>query len=142
MKVLGLVINPKLNLSITYIKLGSPEFGLEGLSMTYWTMAVNGCGWLAVAALLTGRMGSIRNKLAGGDAKWLPILTAAATIGVYANMSSQRAIAGTGPLVASLGGCFGMLLMIKLSQKYKWIKEYKMGLSLIIGTVLATLVTL
>jgi len=35
-----------------------------------------------------------------------------------------------------------MLLMIKLSKKYKWIKEYKMGLSLIIGTVLATLITL
>ena len=122
-------------------ELGAANFSLEGLAVIFFTMAVNGCGWLLVAALLTGRMDAVRHKIAGGDAKWLPILTTAATVGVYANMSAQKAVAGIGPLVACAGGAVTMLIMIQVAKKVKCLKEYKMGISLIMGTVLAAIVT-
>ena len=122
-------------------ELGAANFSIEALAVIFFTMGINGCGWLLVATLLTGRMDSVRHKIAGGDAKWLPVLTTAATVGVYANMGAQRAVAGTGSLVAWLGGAITMLLMNIVAKKFKVLKEYKMGIALIMGTVLAAVVT-
>lgn len=119
------------------LELGAENFSLEALALCFWTMAINGCGWMLMATVATGGMDKIREKMAGGDMKWMPVLTAAATIGAFANLSTSKAVAGGGSLVAVLAGAVSMLVFSKLSKKYKWIKSYKLAFSLIVGTFLA-----
>ena len=53
--------------------LGSSDFGIQAMSVVWFTMAINGCGWLIMTLLFNHRMGQVRDKISGGDKLWLAI---------------------------------------------------------------------
>lgn len=103
-------------------------------------MSVNGLGWLLVVVLFTHRMEKLRQKIGGGDSKWVSILAAAATLGLFGYLSAPNILAGGGKLAAVLGGALSMALLSSLSKKINWLKEYALGFALIIGMVAGTIV--
>ena len=122
-------------------ELGAPTFTVTTLALCFLVMAVNGCGWLAMTAIATPSMEKVRHKLAGGDTAWLGLLSAGATIGLFANFAGQRLITGRGPMVAVLGGFFVQLFIDKLiAPKHEWIKGYAIAIALVAGIILAYIV--
>lgn len=122
------------------VELGSQDYDLTALATSWWTMSVNGLGWLLVVVLFTHRMEKLRQKIGGGDSKWVSILAAAATLGLFGYLSAPNILAGGGKLAAVLGGALSMALLSSLSKKINWLKEYALGFALIIGMVAGTIV--
>jgi hypothetical protein len=120
------------------LELGGPGYNMAALTMCFLLMGINGCGWLLMTTLFTGSMEKVRQKVAGGDAKWLGLLSAGATIGLFSNFASQRLIMVGGQMTAVAAGFIAQLLLDRLvASKYPWIKSYSLGIALIIGMVVA-----
>ena len=121
--------------------LGGPGFTLETLALCFFVMAFNGCGWLLMTAVCTSRMETVRMKLSGGDTLWLGLLSAGATIGLFANFAAQSLIRGKGPMTAVLVG-FGVQFFIDkvVAPMAPWIKGYSIAISLFCAMFVGQLV--
>ncbi len=122
------------------------EFGLEGLtsdvnSVIYttivWTMSLGVVIGLFVVAFFTPSIEKLKNKVAGGDEKWMQIMTAAAFFGAVSYMVAQPVVKGGSPLVALLGGFIAMSLIgvIITLGKQNWLKEWALALAIVLGMI-------
>jgi len=108
--------------------------------MSWWTMAINGCGWLLMVGLFASKLEILREKVSGNDTKWLALLTGGATLGAFGYLNSGNVVSGGGNLIAVLTGAFTMVglgFAINKYPKLKWIKEYTLGIAMIFGVFLA-----
>lgn len=122
------------------ITFGGPEYGLEALSLAFFTMAVNVAGWLLVAALFTHKMEDIRIKLGGGDKKWISLITVSAGIGVFSNLSSTKCVGGFAPLAATIASVVTMFILIKyINPKVKGLSEWSLAICMIVSMIAGTI---
>ena len=132
------------------IVFGSADFDGIALANAYWAMSINGIGWILFVGIFASRMESIRLKIGGGDTKWLGMVGVAASIGAfsYLNISSifpvvQKTMSGLpasfGVVGACLGGLLGMIAMLNLAKRLPWLKEYTLGIAMLIGLGVAIL---
>lgn len=122
------------------LELGHPQYTLEALSLGFFTMAINVTGWLLVCTFFTHKMEDMRLKMGKGDTKWLNLITAGASVGVFGNLAAQRCVAGMAPLVACVGSILSMYIMQKyLCPRVKGLSEWALGICMIISMVLGTL---
>lgn len=130
------------------VEFGSPEYDLRALSTSFWTMAINGTGWLLFTALFTHKLEDIRLKIGGGNPVWLGILSLAAAMGAfgYLNMNlivgainnMAKSVPGAvGPIYAIAGGMISMLFVSKLAETRAWLREYALGIAMLFGMAVA-----
>lgn len=108
------------------------------LSNAWWTMTINACGWLVVTWLFASRMEKVRNKIGGGDSRWMEIFSSAATLGIFGAFCSEYAITGIQSadfkvLLVMAVSAIAMWILQTLSNRYKWLKEYSLGLAMVAG---------
>jgi len=132
------------------VEFGSPEYSLHTLSTSIWTMTINSAGWLVLVALFAHRLEGIRSTLGGGDTRWLAILSMAAAVGCFGYLNAntgivafrnvQREIAqAAGPIYAMLGGLAAMIVLLNLAKKLTWLREYTLGIAMLVGMGVAVL---
>ena len=134
------------------VKFGSPQYDLTALATSWWTMTINGVGWLLVVGLFTHKLEDLREKVGGGDTRWLGILSGAAALGCFGFLNSRNIMAGLrqlaattpvegagGPLYAAIGGLVEMILLLKLANRFTWLKEYTLGIAMLIGMAFAVI---
>lgn len=134
------------------VEFGSPEYDLYALSTSFWTMAINGTGWLLVTALFTHKLEDIRLKVGGGNAKWLGVLSIAAAVGCFGYLNANTAIAAVraferqapgalGPIYALITGMISMVIVSKVAQKQAWLREYTLGIAMLCGMFVAAVLS-
>jgi hypothetical protein len=121
------------------IEFGGPEYDLNALATSWWTMAINGAGWLIFVGLLSHKLESLRTRIGGGDVKWLAVLSGAAMLGVFGYLNSGDIVAGGGNLIAVIAGGLSMVALIKVSENAPRFKEYTLGIAMLIGMAAAVL---
>jgi len=119
------------------VELGTKAYDVVALSSSQWTMAINGIGFMLVAAVFTTRLEKVREKLGSGDKRWIAMFSASATLGLFAFLLTPHLLAGGGRLIAALTSAGAMLLFLKIASnpKFKRLKEYSLGFAMIIGIV-------
>lgn len=131
------------------VKLGTPDFNEIALANAYWAMAINGIGWILFVAFFGSKLMSVREKIGGGDPKWLALFSLSASLGAFAflnsktlfnaavSLSNQISGAAFAPAAAALGGMLGMIGLQLISRKYLWLREYTLGIAMILGIGIA-----
>ena len=125
------------------VELGGAGYDIYAMANSWLTMALNGCGWLLVVVLLTPRMESLRQKVGGGDEVWLGLITCSASIGLFGYMASQyynKIVVDPAQAWSCIAGTVVMVACVKLSKKMPWLKEYGLGIAIVIGIVVGALV--
>lgn len=132
------------------VEFGSKDYDLYALSTSFWTMTINGTGWLLLVTLFTHKLEDIRTKVGGGNAKWIAVLSVAAALGCYGYLNSniivgairniERAVPkASGPIYAMFGGLIGIVVIGKVAKKLTWLREYALGIAMLIGMILAVI---
>ncbi len=125
------------------VQLSDPNFSLSVLAATWWAMALNGCGWLIVTALFADKLEGIREKIGGGDSAWLGALSAAAMIGIFSYLTLNTIVAKLTfhlpQACAAFGSMVAMFACIKLSAKSPRLREYGLGIAIIVGLIAGSL---
>lgn len=130
------------------VEFGSPQYDMHALSVSFWAMAANGTGWLILVGLFTHKLEDIRQKLGGGNAKWLGLLSLAAALGCFGYLNTNTIVgalrsmpanpSAVGAIYAAVTGMVATLILSKLAQTRPWLKEYSLGIAMLIGMLLAT----
>ena len=120
------------------VEMGAAGYDITVMANSWLTMALNGCGWLLVVVLLTPRMEGLRQKVGGGDD-----ITLSASIGLFGYMASQyynKIVVDPAQAWSCIAGSIVMVACVKLSKKMPWLKEYGLGIAIVLGIVVGALV--
>lgn len=123
------------------VSLTDPSIPAEVFSTALWGMAIGCVGWIVVTALLTHRMDKFKNKLAGGKAAMIPVISSAAMLGAYGYLNAGYAVSLDQNTVALLAG-FAIMLVLTIAykkSKKKWINEWGLTIAMIGGVIAAVL---
>ena len=114
---------------------GGADYTPEALMVSWFGMWLNGVGSLVACVLFAKSLGKIKNKLEGGNARILAIVSGAAMCAIYGNLSAGSLMGGADFVAAWLTGGIATLLFYKIAQKHERLKEYSLGLAMILGTL-------
>lgn len=118
--------------------LGAANFTITVMAVTWFAMALNGSGWLLSTGLLSTQLEKLREKVGGGDVKWLAALSGAASLGVFGYLNHSFIRAGGGSMLAVFGGALGMVFLAKVVlPKCPKLAEYALGIAMLFGMACA-----
>ena len=123
------------------VEFGGEGYNLQVMAVSWWTMAINGVGWLLFVGIFCHKLEGLREKAGGGDAVWLGILSVSAMLGVFGFLNSRNIVKMGGPLIATVAGAIAMIIMVNIAKKVPAIKEYTLGIAMLIGMFVATILT-
>lgn len=127
------------------VEFGGSDYDLKALSVSWWTMAINGVGWLLLVGLFASKLETLREKVSGNDVKWLGILTGAATLGVFGYLTSGDVVKGGGNLISVVVGAIVMVILgfaMNKFERLKVLKEYSLGIAMLFGVIVAMIYNL
>ena len=127
--------------------LSDPGYNIQVLAVSWFAMALNGAGWLLFTGFATPGLEKIRDKMSGGDMKWLAAMSTACSIGIFAYLFANLIIGKGGLSNLNIGNayaCFGgAIFMILLGKfvvpKVPKLAEYSLGIAMILGIAVAIL---
>ncbi len=118
------------------VVLGSEQYTLVCLAVSWFAMALNGAGWLLFTGVATPSLETLRNKVSGGDMKWLVVLSGACSLGIFGYLNSGEILKGMGNTIAVLAGAVSMVILVKtVCRKIPRLMEYSLGIAMIIGMI-------
>ena len=114
----------------------------EAYANGVWAMPLGSMGWILVAGLSTHKIDFLRTKLAGGNSKALPIITAAATLGCYCSLTFDKmypVASENRNIYAVIGGALTIFLltMWNKKRKAKWVSNWSATIAMIVGVAFA-----
>ena len=107
-----------------------------------WVMICGSLGWLIFTFLFTDKMNKVNNLMSKGNAKMVPIISAGAMLGAFANLASGNFFSAEGnfafggaPAVATVVGCLLMMALTKLSKDkgIAWLREWAFAIAMFTG---------
>ncbi|MPM19388.1 hypothetical protein SDC9_65811 [bioreactor metagenome] len=122
------------------VDLGGAGYTLTAMAVSWFAMALNGAGWLVVTGLFTPGLEKLRNKMSGGDTRWLAVLSGACSLGIFGYLNVNEIYKGWGNALALIAGALSMVILVKfVVPKFPKLMEYTLGLAMIIGMFFAVL---
>ena len=114
----------------------------EAYANGVWAMTLGSICWIIVAGLFTHKIDFLRTKLAGGDSKALPIITAAATLGCYCSLTFDKmypVAVENKNIYAVIGGALTILALSTWNKKRKakWVSNWSATIAMVIGVACA-----
>ena len=110
------------------------------MAVSWFVMVLNGAGWLIVTGLFTPALETLRDKMSGGDSKWLIVMSGACSLGIFGYLDVNEIGKGWGNAAAVAGGILGMAVLEKfVAPKIPKIREYNLGIAMIIGMACAVI---
>lgn len=113
-----------------------------------WVMCFGSLGWLLFTFLFTDKMEKVNHLLSRGRQKMVPIISAGAMLGAFANLASGNFFTAEGgfaiggaPAVATIVGCGLMMILTKLSRTKNigWLREWAFAIAMFTGMLVGTL---
>ncbi len=124
------------------IELGSAAMDANYLATATIVMALGCIGWVIFSALFADKMEMVNKKLAGGNAKLIPIIGTGALIGVYASLTFDRLYPFKNQAYAVLSSALVMFFIQRYNKKAnkQWVKEWGLTICMVVGMFVATTV--
>lgn len=107
-----------------------------------WTMVCGSLGWLIFTFLFCDKMDKVNHLMSKGNAKMVPIISAGAMLGAFANLASGNFFTAEGsltftnaPAIATIAGCVIMMVLVKLSRArdIAWLREWAFAIAMFSG---------
>lgn len=107
-----------------------------------WTMVCGSLGWLIFTFFFCDKMDKVNHLMSKGNAKMVPIISAGAMLGAFANLASGNFFTAEGaltftnaPAIATIAGCLIMAVLVKVSRAKNigWLKEWAFAIAMFSG---------
>lgn len=114
----------------------------EAFANGVWAMVLGSVGWIIVSGLFKHKIDGLRTRMAGGNPKALPIITAAATLGCYCSLTFNKMYPvdmSNKSIFAVLGGALTIWLLTAWNKKRKakWVSNWSATIAMIVGVLFA-----
>lgn len=122
---------------------GTAAAELESLSYAVWAQGIDVAGWLLGAMLMITMGNTMTKKLNEKfNPKWIKMLMGGCLVSLFSYLLINQVYGKPSPYcVAAIGGGVAMLVLNKVFSKNKRLQELGLGISIIVGAVVAALVS-
>ncbi len=122
-------------------KFGDPSFTIKGFAAVVFIMNIAGWGW-SVEAIFTRYLGTIREKVTGGDQALLAVIAGAGMVAIFSYYSISNAVKGSPYLITVLVAVFLSMFLFKLADwiKAPHLKEWALGIAMFIAMFVGKLI--
>ncbi|MCM3670741.1 DUF5058 family protein [Mesobacillus maritimus] len=126
------------------VELNSSDFGLAAFTTVVWTMCLGGTGWLIFTALFTKSLGKAQKKIASKNTKLMTIVSTAAMLGAFGYLASQQMANGISESITAIISALTMMILLTIAKKsnIRWLSEWALGISLVVGLTVGYLTSL
>lgn len=116
---------------------GTEQMTIDYLCVATIVMTVGCLGWIIFAALFSDKMDRVNYVMTSGRKALLPIIGASAVLGCYSIMVLERVYPVNPALWSALaaGGVMFCLLTISKKKNIRWLKDWALTISMIIGMI-------
>lgn len=130
-------------------EIGTESYDLTAFTTSVWAMTLGGMGWLVTAFLFTRRLGGAEATLRRSNPTLLLVMGALVPIAIFGVLAAGSAIQKTGltditvrpgHLAAVVAAAGSMMLFRVLGARFPWLREWALGLSLVVGLAAGYLV--
>lgn len=111
--------------------IGSKNYDINGYAASVWGMSIS---WLIVL-IFAPKATQIQNKFAQKDSHLLALVSISSMTGIMSYLTMQNVTAGWDMAVAAAAAAASMLLLGKTSSKLPWLKEYHLGIAMLLGMI-------
>ncbi|GHS97381.1 hypothetical protein AGMMS50276_17320 [Synergistales bacterium] len=121
----------------------SPDYDLVAYSYSMWGMALNNVGWMFFAVILTHRMSGIVTSLGKKySVKRITYCTTGASVGLFAYLLANQIVVNHAVKkdVSAVAAALAMLLITYGLSKVKHLREFSLGIAMIVGMAAASLI--
>lgn len=115
------------------VELGGEGYGLTAMAISMWTATICAGGWLILCAFFIPKFETARRRIVRGREEFLPILTACTFLGALCYFGLPHFVGGGPGAAAASAGGVSILILGVISRKLKWLKEWALGIAMIIG---------
>ncbi len=120
------------------VEFGGEGYDLQAMATSWWTMIINGVGWLVLVGLIGHKLEPVREKMSGGDPSWLPVLSGAGMLGVFGYLIGGDVLTLEGPMYAVIFGAISMVILLQVAEKTtEKFKPYCLGIAMVTGMIFA-----
>ncbi len=118
------------------------EITPEVFVTSLWCMAIGCIGWIFFTVLFTDKLEVIRDKMAGGESKLIPVISSAAMLGAYGYFNAGYIVSLNNNTVAIATGFIVMIsiTLIYRRTKNKLLNEWGLTIAMFTGMILAALI--
>lgn len=124
------------------VDLRSPAFDLQGFSYCLWGMALNNLGFIALAMLLTHKMGGMLDRLnEKADPRWIKYMLGGVAIALFSFLLSTNTVATktikAGNFYAAIASAIAFLVISRAVKKVRILQEPALGIAMFVGMLVA-----
>ena len=129
-------------------ELGSAGFNEQAFTTVVWTLCLGGLGWLFFVVFFIKSLSKVERKVVNNSkakkGNLMAIVSSAAMLGVFANFTTGEVLKGITQTGVILTAAITMFVLFFLSNKLKmnWIKEWSLGLSILVSLTVSFFITL
>lgn len=133
------LLHAGLGASVVGQTLGGEDYNIIGYIASVWGMSIFSISWL-LFMLIFPRINQLQNKLAEVDSNLITIISMACMSGIMSFMSIENMLLGWDMIAAAFVAASCGMLLSKTTQKLHWLKEYHLGISMILGVIFGVIV--
>ncbi|WP_138418755.1 DUF5058 family protein [Aquibacillus sediminis] len=124
--------------------LGAEDFSIEAFTTIVWTMCLGGTGWLLFTALFTKTLGKSQEKIEKRNPRVMAAVSLGAMLGAFGYLASEQMVASISHFTSGIVALVVMVIIMTVAEKVNvaWIKEWALGISMLIGMVSAYFVSI
>jgi hypothetical protein len=126
-------------------ELGASDFTAQAFTTAVWVMCLGGMGWMLFVALFTKSLGKIQNKAVSStkNVNTLKIVSTAAMLGAFSYLGTSEMAKGVSESIVLVSGFICMPIIMWAANKFKmnWLKEWSLGLVIILGLAVGYLIS-
>ncbi|WP_138309520.1 MULTISPECIES: DUF5058 family protein [unclassified Clostridium] len=113
--------------------IGADNYTPAVFATSVWMMTLHGCNFMIAVILVLHKMEGVKKKLAGKDSMLLTIIGSGALIGVITMLGVGQAKNSIGSAFTVIMSSIVMLGLNQLGKKNTKLKEYAVGISMVIS---------
>lgn len=121
--------------------LGAADYGMKHFTFACWMTAINATGFMLFSAIFSDKLDKLNKKMTGGDPALMGVIGVGALCGAMSHAFSGELVKGLDPetrgfAIAAIGSGICMLILSRIAKKYPKLKQYSLGISMIVGMII------
>lgn len=130
------MINAGLGAQAVGSALGAADFGIRAYAAALWGMSLFSVAWIVVLVFIP-QMNKVQVKVEKYDKNLMTLISTASMLGIMSYMTMENCLTGLPMIVACVSASLCMVGLSRTVKKLPWLREYHMGIAMIVGIVCA-----
>lgn len=119
------------------VALGGPDYGVLAFANSVWVITLNTWGFFVFNLLFAHKFERIKDSVGKRDMNLFNFVGASVMMGAIGMFTAGQVVSGSGGAIAAAASATSMILLMQVAKRVPKLKEFNLGISMLIGMFVA-----